>query len=773
MSAWTARRSPFSAALAVALPLAFAAATLTAAQALARAEGRSATATPIKHLVVLFQENVPFDHYFGVYPHAANPPGEPRFTAKRDTPLVNGLTPALLYDNPNSANPQRLPRNEPRVCGSNHDYLAEQKAFDHGLMDRFVEETGSRDPACSPTHVMNYYDGNTVTAMWNYAQNFALSDNSFGTTFGPSHIGALNLVSGQTHGAIPSQPTTKIVDGTMVANLEPTYDDCPKSPLNAHMTGRNIGDLLNDRQVSWGWFSGGFRATSRTADGSAVCAESHTTVFGKRGTDYDSGNETFQYYASTSNPHHLPPSSLAEIGHAGQANHQYDLSDFYAAANAGKLPAVSFLKAGGYEQGGCSCSGPLDEQNFVASTINQLQSLPSWKDTAVVVAWDDSDGGYDHVASTIVNNSQTAFDALTAPGVCGGTAPPVLGVYQARCGHGPRLPLLVISPYSRVNAVDHGMTDQTSIIRFVEDNWLGGRRIGAGSYDVLAGSLAGMFDFSARHQARQVFLNPDTGQPTAEHGRAAPRFVEVTNLVAPGLLTGGRPTTVGVEVANRTAKRSRVTASVATPKGWQVRGSTQTLAPFTSATLPVTLTPPLAPTQATLRAVIRAPGRDVYGVETADVLTAPAGELVSLALDSGPAGAPVLSGYRALTPADAFAPSLGYGWVGTAPDSRDRASLDDLRRDFTLSQAATTLRLRVPPGRHRVYLLRGDAGAAAGPTVVSQGGAVVSGPGPTLPAGAFAWQSWRVNGGPSGRTVDLTLSGVASDYWRLNGLVVI
>jgi phospholipase C len=116
----------------------------------------SVTATPIKHLVVVFQENIPFDHYFGTYPHALNPPGEPRFDAAPDTPTVNGMTPELLTDNPNSANPIRLPRDEPVVCGSNHDYVAEQKAFDNGLMDRFVEETGSRTPGCDQSHGMDY-----------------------------------------------------------------------------------------------------------------------------------------------------------------------------------------------------------------------------------------------------------------------------------------------------------------------------------------------------------------------------------------------------------------------------------------------------------------------------------------------------------------------------------------------------------------------------------------------------------------------------------------
>src|SRR5262249_37636633 len=156
-----------------------------------------------------------------------NPPGEPRFIASPRTPTVNGLTPALLAHNPNSANPVRLGPDTGNTCGSNHQYLAEQKAFDHGLMDRFVEETGPTGAGCDQAKGMDYYDGNTITGLWNYAQHFSINDNSFGTTFGPSHIGAINLVSGNNHGAIASQPTSGVVDGTQIGNVEPTYDDCP------------------------------------------------------------------------------------------------------------------------------------------------------------------------------------------------------------------------------------------------------------------------------------------------------------------------------------------------------------------------------------------------------------------------------------------------------------------------------------------------------------------------------------------------------------------
>ena len=161
--------------------------------ALAGDRDDAATATPIKHLVVIFQENISFDHYFATYPKATNPMGQPRFTPRDDTPSVNGLNGALLTNNPNGANPVRLDRSQAVTCDNDHDYTNEQKAVDGGLLDKFTILS------CSGTIGLNYYDGNTVTALWNYAQRFALNDNSFGTTFGPSTPGALNLVAGQTH----------------------------------------------------------------------------------------------------------------------------------------------------------------------------------------------------------------------------------------------------------------------------------------------------------------------------------------------------------------------------------------------------------------------------------------------------------------------------------------------------------------------------------------------------------------------------------------------
>jgi phospholipase C len=480
-----------------------------------------ATATPIKHVVVLYQENHSFDNYFGTYPHAANPSGQPAFHAAPDTPTVNGLSEELTNHNPNLANPYRLDRSQQITCDNDHNYGPMQKAYNHGLMDRFVQEVGPTGNGCEPRLTMGYYDGNTVTGLWNYAQHFAMSDNNFNNTFGPSTPQAFNLISGQTHGAVPTAPTPNVVDGTLVKNLKPANDDCDASgnaPVKLTMTGKTIGDLMNSKSVSWGWFTGGFRPTS-VVNGKAVCGTSHKNIAGVTENDYDAGwNNPFQYYASTNNAHHLPPTSTAMIGRSDQANHQYDISDFWAAAHANNLPAVSFLKAPVYAQGHPTSSDPQDEQEFLVNTVNHLQKLPSWKDTAVVITWDESDGWYDHVMPPIVNGSQLPQDALTGPGSCGGK--PSLGDYQGRCGYGTRIPELVISPYARPNFVDHSLTAQSSIIRFVEDNWSLGR-IGDGSFDAHSGSIAGMFDF--RHPtARPLFLDPTTGQPTRRAGQDSP-----------------------------------------------------------------------------------------------------------------------------------------------------------------------------------------------------------------------------------------------------------
>jgi phospholipase C len=287
--------------------------------------------------------------------------------------------------------------------------------------------------------------------------------------------------------------------------------------------------LLNAAGVTWGWFEGGFNLQTVNPNGTTGCKRSHTSaVTGVTEVDYIEHHEPFQYYASTRNPTHARPTSVATIGHQGDgANHQYDIQDFYDAVSAGNFPAVSYLKAPGYQDAHAGYSDPLDEQTWVVTVINFLQKQPDWNSTAVVIAYDDSDGWYDHQLGAIVNQSTTEADKLTAPGECGNGATALPGINpatlhaQGRCGYGPRLPVLVISPWAKRNFVDHTITDQTSILRFVEDNWLGGERIGQGSFDSLANSINNMFDFSlpASFWGGAYILDPSTGEVVGGGGR--------------------------------------------------------------------------------------------------------------------------------------------------------------------------------------------------------------------------------------------------------------
>jgi phospholipase C len=489
----------------------------------------SGTATPIQHVVVIFQENVSFDHYFGTYPHAADTDGNP-FHARPGTPSVNGLTPALLTHNPNSANPTRLTPAQALTCDQDHGYTAEQKAMDGGLMDKFVEETGVS--TCSPPNfgapglVMNYYDGNTVTGLWNYAQRYAMSDNFYDTEFGPSTPGALNLVSGQTGGGTPLNAAGQVVPdpgavgspgatgaGTVYGDPDPFYDGCSNhSNPTVKMSGQNIGDLLNAKGITWGWFQGGFAPTSTTTSGTPVCGASHTNIGGVSVADYSPHHNPFEYYKSTANPDHTPPASVAEVGRGGPANHEYDLSWFFKALKGGNLPSVSYLKAAEYQDGHAGYSDPIDEQHFLVNTVNAIQRSKFWRSTAIMITYDDSDGWYDHVMPPIINSSaDPALDALNGPGVCGHGTP--MGGIQDRCGYGQRLPLLVISPYARTDYVSGAIADQTSVLAFIEDNWLGGQRTGTSSFDNLAGSLDDMFSWDHPSFAPYL-LNPVTGEPT-------------------------------------------------------------------------------------------------------------------------------------------------------------------------------------------------------------------------------------------------------------------
>jgi phospholipase C len=523
------------------------------------------SAAVIQHVVVIYDENESFNHYFGTYPNAQNNAGETSFTAAAGTPTPNNYisNPSLLTGNPNASNtanstgatnPFRLPPADAYLYTQTHFYPQEQEAFDNGNMDLFPKYVGASNSklnsgviVTSPATVdttgltMGYFDGNTVTALWNYAQHYAINDHFFGATFGPSTVGAINLISGQTNGVVNDSGASTYMtpDGnngfTLINDPDPTNDYCSGS-TTVHMTGKNIGDLLNAGSVTWGWFEGGFNLNLTNSNFTTGCGRStYSSISGITVSDYVPHHEPFQYYATTANPNHQVPSSIASIGTATDAaNHQYDTNDFINALAAKNLPSVSFLKAPAYQDSHAGNSDPLDEQAWIVSMVNLIELSPYWKSTVIIVSYDDSDGWYDHM-NNVVNGSNSLVSPATTSTVdsaicvnASGSASPsnaLPGVNaatlhaQGRCGHGPRLPIVVISPWAKKNFIDSTPTDQTSIIRFIEDTFLNGQRIGGGSYDAIAGSLNNMFDFStgSPNNPNVVLLNPTTGVVTSSN----------------------------------------------------------------------------------------------------------------------------------------------------------------------------------------------------------------------------------------------------------------
>ena len=244
----------------------------------------------------------------------------------------------------------------------------------------------------------------------------------------------------QINGAATDGDTVSDGDGgcSLIEDPQPYYDDCSTRDA-VSLTGKNVGDELNAAGLSWGWFQGGFRPTTSFATATAASSPQPTSTFtpdefkgkfavsagvrsrfvqcgapgrsggwwhGRHGSrarrnygnkdDYIAHHEPFQYYPSTANPHHLAPASLSAIGTDTQtmtggvpqfdtANHQYDTSDFNSLVGAishgyltpDHLPAVSFLKAPGYQDGHAGYSDPIDEQKFVVDEINALQHTPA------------------------------------------------------------------------------------------------------------------------------------------------------------------------------------------------------------------------------------------------------------------------------------------------------------------------------------------------------------------------------------------------------------
>ena len=412
------------------------------------------------------------------------------------------------------SNPYRLAPSQAATADQDHSYTQEQIAYDHGKMDFFpaivgqgVAPDGSPAPQRRKSLNLAYFDGNTVTALWNYAQRFAMSDRFFQTTFGPSVLGALNLVSGQTNGVtrVKNGASPNVLDrrrradrSRCIGDVDPIGDICSSSKrIQVTMGGRNIGDLLNAANVSWGWFEEGFDVKAVNADGTTgLRARSHTSAV--------TGLAVEGLHRASRAVSVLPVDGQSEARaarrrwrrSAGRATRRIISTistDFFAALDAGHFPAVAFLKPAAYQNGHAGYSDPIDEQAFLVRVLNDLQQPPGVEEHRRV-----ADVGRLRRLVRPPDGADRQF--VGRPGRCarrrrrvrrrhGDSAGHLAGDASraGRCGYGPRLPLLVISPWARTQLRRFDVTDMTSILRFIEDVFLDGRRIGGGSFDAIAG----------------------------------------------------------------------------------------------------------------------------------------------------------------------------------------------------------------------------------------------------------------------------------------------
>ncbi len=416
----------------------------------------------IRHVVVLFQENWSFDSLFGRFPGARGLDDARNAAPQSDRGgKVYATLPAPLGADgrPDPRIPANLP-NAPfdlgryvkpggKTADPVHLFYTNQLQINGGLNDRFVAWTNVGGL------VMSYYDASDLP-LGRIARQYTLADHFFMAAFGGSFLNHFWLVCACTpewrHA--PADLRTKFdANGVLVNDAEVTADgwavntsytvNTPhpagvKDPsrLLPNQTHPTIGDRLSEKGISWAWYSGGWN--------DALAGRPH---------------KDFKY-------HHQPLAYFARYadGTAAKREHLRDEEDFWKAVEEGRLPAVAFVKPTGPLNEHPGYADLLSGQQHIAKMVEAIQASPQWKDTVIIVTYDENGGRWDHVA------------------------PPV----GDRWGPGSRVPAVIISPHAKRGYVDHTVYDTTSILRFIEKRW---DLAPLGSRDAAAADLTNAFDF--------------------------------------------------------------------------------------------------------------------------------------------------------------------------------------------------------------------------------------------------------------------------------------
>jgi phospholipase C len=389
------------------------------------AAAASAAAGKIQHVVIIMQENRSFDSYFGTYPGADG------------IPMSNGV-PTVCVPDPASGQCVK-PFHDPydRNQGGPHGAPSATADVDGGKMDGFIAQAehaksqcgDPNDPACGggSTDVMGYHDQREIPNYWAYAQNFVLQDRMFEPNASWSLPEHLFMVSEWSALCTSANPFS-CVNALDAPGLPPDFNNNGKPRPAPTYAWTDLTWLLHKNHVSWAYYVMGGTAPD-TADDEAMATP--TAVQNPK-------------TPGIWNP--LP--FFTTVQNDGELGNIQDLSQFYAAAQNGTLPAVSWIcPAGRYSEHPVALVS--EGQNYVTGLINAIMQGPDWNTTAIFLAWDDWGGFYDHVVPPRVDQN----------------------------GYGLRVPGLVISPYARQGYVDHQTLSFDAYVKFIEDVFLGGQRL--------------------------------------------------------------------------------------------------------------------------------------------------------------------------------------------------------------------------------------------------------------------------------------------------------
>lgn len=456
------------------------------------------TKSPVKHTIILYQENISFDHYFGTYGNGSNgiPAGSSQ-TYSNGSQTWGPFTPTKL--NGTTQN---------KTCDVDHGYTDMIKMANQGAMNLYLElgndkilnnpsnntaascpkfETVPAPGAGVQALANAYYSGSAgdptapLQNYWQLASRYTLADNFFSAMYGPSTPGAEWLVAATSN---------------TVHDPNPIGDTCNDYPASiSPQSIPNLGQEASAAGISWGWFQGGF----------GTCVPGTPVVT----NGYSAHHDPFQYFTSTADLAHQYAFD-PKLDYSQANKHQRDLSVFYDALSGSpvagtstipQLPDVSWVKAPAIDDGHPSYSGPQQDDAFVGDLVNRLKASRYWKDTALFVAFDETGGWWDHVGpkdlgghfATLVNG-QPNLSGCQYPGA---------GDPCGEGGLGPRLPVLVISKFAKRGYVDHTLMDTSSLAKWVEWN----HRLPAlgvwGNRDRTAGSLTNAFRFGDQESGQE------------------------------------------------------------------------------------------------------------------------------------------------------------------------------------------------------------------------------------------------------------------------------